>query len=94
MMKQACYQRTCCRLFSRESTCGDVQFRLTVTNVRIQAQAARLEEERADLDCQLATAEAQIQGLADEEARAYAAVERALRQVFLPLPNIMTAADV
>jgi ElaB/YqjD/DUF883 family membrane-anchored ribosome-binding protein len=46
-----------------------------------QVQMLRLAEERAELDRQLAAADAEISRLGDEEQRCHAAVERALRQV-------------
>jgi hypothetical protein len=47
----------------------------------------RLAEEQADLDHQLAAAEAEITRLGEDEQRCHAAVERALRQVRDTLPE-------
>lgn len=47
----------------------------------LQAQALRLQEEQSDLDWQLASGEAAIVRLGEDEAQCHAAVERALRQV-------------
>jgi hypothetical protein len=82
-----CTSRRCARMrtaacsMGLESTSTPPPVQLTFWWACAQAQMLRLAEERAELDRQLAAADAEVSRLGDEELRCHVEVGRALRQV-------------